>query len=108
MQTRMLGKFLLVSFGCLFAAAAFGGACHGSACRFIFFGKDSEGCLEIQNTGQRDIMITVYTSGSGALTLRVMSGDTQKLYKIARQCVPAVDYIRADAEFDGGVFSPTH
>jgi P pilus assembly chaperone PapD len=105
---KLLGKSCFVSFACLLAAVAFGGACHGSACRFVFFGKDTEGCLEIQNTGQRDLLVTVYTAGSGTLTVRVMSGDTQKVYKIARLCVPAADYIRADAEFDGGVFSPSH
>jgi hypothetical protein len=105
---RLLGKSCFVSFGCLLAAAAFGGVCHGSACRFVSFGHDPEGCLEIRNSGQRDTLITVYTAGSGTLTVRVMGGDSQKVYKIARKCVPAADYIRADAEFDGGVFSPSH
>ena len=105
-MAKLLGKSCFVALGCLFAAAASGGLCHGSACRFVSFGKDSEGCLEIHNTGQRDTLITVYTAGSGTLTVRVMGGDTQKVYKIARQCVPAADYIRADAEFDGGIFSP--
>lgn len=105
----MLRKLLLVSMGCLFAATASGaGACKGNACRYTMFGKDADGCLEIRNTGREDIQVTVYTAGSGAITVRVMSGHTEKLYKTGRTCVPAVDYVRADAEFDGGVFAPSH
>jgi hypothetical protein len=103
----MLRKLLLVSFGCLFAAAAFGGACKGQACRYAYFGKDAEGCLEIRNAGREDIQVTVYTAGSGAITVRVAGGLTEKVYKTSRLCVPAVDYVRADAEFEGGIFSPS-
>jgi len=103
----MLRKLLIILSGCLFAASALGaGACTGKACRYTFFGKDADGCLEIRNSGREDIQVTVYTAGSGAVTVRVMSGHTEKVYKTSRTCVPAVDYVRADAEFDGGIFAP--
>jgi len=104
---KLLGKWLLVSSGCLFATAAIAGACHGEPCRFILFDKDKEGCLEIRNTGRNDIQVTVYTVGSGTLRIRVAKGDTEKLYKTGRMCVPAADYVRADAEYEGDIFSPT-
>lgn len=102
----MLRKLVFVSLGFVFAAVAWGGACKGQACRYAFFGKDAEGCLEIRNSGRDDIQVTVYTAGSGAITVRIASGHTEKVYKTGRLCVPAVDYVRADAEFDGGVFAP--
>ena len=104
----MFRKLLLVAVGSLTAASAFGGACHGRGCAYVYFGKDSEGCLEIRNGGREDIQVTVYTTGSGAITVRIPSGDTQKVYKTSRTCVPAVDYVRADAELDGGIFAPRH
>jgi hypothetical protein len=106
-EVSMLKKAFFVSFGLLVATAAFGGGCHGQACRYSLFGKDAQGCLEIQNSGREDIEITVYTASSGARTLRVRAGETEKVYKIARQCVLAVDYIRAEAKYDGGIFSPS-
>ena len=49
---------------CLFVRdRAWCGACHGQACRYAFFGKDAEGCLEIRNGGREDIQVTVYTGG---------------------------------------------
>jgi hypothetical protein len=104
----MFRKLVLVSIGCLFAASAFGGACHGKGCVYAFFSKDAEGCLEIRNGGREDIQVTVYTAGSGAITVRILSGETQKVYKTSRTCVPAVDYVRAEAELDGGIFAPRH
>ena len=102
----MLRKLLIISL-CLSAATALGaGACKGKACRYTLFGEDANGCLEIRNTGREDIQVTVYTAGSGAITVRVMSGHTEKLFKTGRTCVPAADYVRADSEFDGGVFAP--
>ena len=71
--------------------------------------RTRNGCLEIRNSGREDIQVTVYTAGSGAITVRIMSGHTEKVYKTSRTCVPAVDYVRADAEFEGGIFAPpTH
>ena len=103
----MFRKLLIILSGCLFAATALGaGACKGQACRYTYFGKDENGCLEIRNSGREDIQVTVYTAGSGAITVRVMSGHTEKVYKTGRTCVPAVDYVRADAEFEGGIFAP--
>jgi hypothetical protein len=103
----MFRNLLLITIGGLLSATALGaGACHGKACRYTLFGKDTDGCLEIRNSGRDDIQVTVYTTGSGAITVRVASGDTQKVYKVSRVCVPAVDYVRADAEFDGGIFAP--
>ena len=103
----MFRKLSIILVGCLFTSAAgAAGACRGQACRYTFFGKDAEGCLEIRNSGREDIQVTVYTAGSGAITVRVMSGHTEKVYKTSRICVPAVDYVRADAEFAGGVFAP--
>ncbi len=104
----MFRKLLLVSVGCLTSASAFGGACHGKGCAYAFFSQDADGCLEIRNGGREDIQVTVYTAGSGAITVRIMSGHTEKVYKTSRTCVPAVDYVRADAELDGGVFAPRH
>lgn len=103
----MLKKLLILLAGCLFATAALGaGACRGAACRYAFFGKDAEGCMEIRNAGREDIQVTVYTTSAGAITLRVLSGHTEKVYKSGRLCVPVADYVRADAEFEGGIFSP--
>ena len=104
----MFRKFLLVTMGCLCAASAFAGACRGKPCAYTYFSKDENGCLEIRNGGRDDIQVTVYTAGSGAITVRIASGDTQKVYKTSRTCVPAVDYVRADAEYDGGIFAPPH
>ena len=105
----MFRKVLLIFASCLLTATAWGGACAGQACRYALFGKDAEGCLEIRNSGREDIQVTVYTAGSGAITVRIMSGHTEKVYKTSRTCVPAVDYVRADAKLEGGIFSPpTH
>ena len=104
----MIRKLLIILSGCLFAATALGaGACRGNACRYTYFGKDADGCLEIRNAGREDIEVTVYTAASGAITVRVLSGDTEKVYKTSRMCVPAADYVRADAKFDVGVFTPS-
>jgi hypothetical protein len=102
----MLRKLLLVLVGCMVSATAMSGACRGKACAYAYFGKDPDGCLEIRNGGRDDIQVTVYTAGSGAITVRIASGDTEKVYKTGRTCVPAADYVRADAEFDGGIFAP--
>ena len=51
-------------------------------------------------------MPAVYTAASGPIALRVASGSTEKLYKIGRTCVPAVDYLHSESQFDGGVFAP--
>jgi hypothetical protein len=103
----MMRKLLIILAACLFASSALAaGACRGKACRYTYFGKDAEGCLEIRNAGREDIQVTVYTAGSGAITVRVLSGHTEKVYKTSRTCVPAADYVRADAEFDGGIFAP--
>jgi hypothetical protein len=102
----MFRKLLFVALSSLLSATAFGGACRGQPCAFIYFSKDADGCLEIRNGGRDDIQVTVYTAGSGAITVRIASGDTQKVYKTSRACVPAVDYMRADAEYDGGIFAP--
>ena len=104
---KLLRKLVLVSSGCLFATAAIAGACRGEPCRYILFDKDKEGCLEIRNTSRQDIQITVYTAGSGTLRLRVAKGDSEKLYKTGRICVPAADYVRADAEYEGDIFAPS-
>jgi hypothetical protein len=103
----MLSKLLITLSCCLIATTALGaGACKGKACRYTYFEKDTQGCLSIRNAGREDIQVTVYTAGSGAITVRVMSGHTETVYKTSRACVPAVDYVRADAEFDGGLFAP--
>lgn len=103
----MLRKLLILVTGCLFATATLGaGACRGNACRYIYFGEDSQKCLEIRNAGREDISVTVYTTASGAITVRVLSGHTEKVYKSGRLCVSAAQYVRADAEFEGGVFAP--
>ena len=103
----MIRKLLLLSLGCLFAASASAGTCRGEACRYTLFGKDKEGCMEIRNSGREDIEVTVYAAGSGPITVRVASGDTEKVYKAGRICVPAADYVRSDSQFAGGVFAPT-
>ena len=104
----MIRKFLLVSLSCLYAASALGaGACQGDACRYTYFGKDKDGCLEIRNTGRDDIEVTVYTSASGTIRVRVAAGDTEKIYKTGRMCVPAADYLRSGAVFVGDIFSPS-
>jgi len=105
----MFRKLLLIFASCLLTATAWGGACAGQACRYALFGKDAEGCLEIRNSGREDIQVTVYTAGSGAIMLRNERATTEKVYKTSRTCVPAVDYVRADAKLEGGIFSPpTH
>lgn len=105
----MLRKLTIILFGCLVATSAFGaGACRGKACRYTYFEQDADGCLSIRNAGREDIQVSVYTVGSGVIAVRVMSGHTEKVYKTSRTCVPAADYVRADAEFDGGVFAPRH
>jgi len=103
----MLRKLLIVLSGCLIAGSALGaGACKGKGCRYTWFEKDAQGCLTIRNAGREDIQVTVYTAGSGAITVRVMSGHTETVYKTSRACVPAVDYVRADSELAGGIFAP--
>jgi len=103
----MLRKLLLLLTGCLVASAAVGaGACRGNACRYTYFDKDDKGCMEIRNAGREDIRVKVYTAGSGVIMVRVLSGQTEKVYKPGRLCVQAADYVRADAEFDGGIFAP--
>ena len=81
--------------------------CQGQACRDTYFGKDKDGCLEIRNSSRDDIEVTVYTTATGSITVRVASGDTEKVYKTGRMCVPAADYVRSDAEFAGGIFAPS-
>jgi hypothetical protein len=103
----MFRKLLLVSLGCVYAASALGGACQGQACPYTYFDKDADGCLEIRNSASEDIEVKVYTAASGAITLRIASGDTEKVYKTGRMCVPAADYVRSDAKFAGGIFSPS-
>jgi hypothetical protein len=103
----MMRKLLIILSVCLFASTALAaGACRGKACRYTYFGKDAGGCLEIRNDGREDIQVTVYTSGSGTIRVRVFSGHTEKVYKTGRTCVPAADYVRADSEFDGEVLAP--
>ena len=103
----MLRKLLILVTGCLSATAALGaGACKGNACRYTYFGEDAQKCLEIRNAGREDITVTVYTTSSGAITVRVLSGQTEKVYKTGRLCVPASQYVRADAAFEGGIFAP--
>jgi hypothetical protein len=104
----MFRKLLLASLGCLYAASAPGaGACQGDACRYMYFGKDKDGCLEIRNSGREDMEVTVYTSASGTIRVRVAAGDTEKIYKAGRMCVPADDYLRSEAHFDGNIFAPS-
>ena len=104
----MIRKLLLVSLGCLSAASASGaGACQGDACRYTYFGKDKDGCLEIRNASREDMEVTVYTAASGTIRVRVAAGDTEKVYKTGRMCVPAADYVRSDAKYDVGVFTPS-
>ena len=103
----MIRKLLLVSFGCLFAASALGaGACQGQACRYTYFGKDADGCLEIRNTAGKTSRSRCTPPPAVAITVRVAAGHTEKVYKTGRMCVPAVDYVRSDAEFNGGIFAP--
>jgi hypothetical protein len=104
----MLRKLLPVSLGCLYAVSALGaGRCQGQACSYTYFGKAADGCLEIRNSSRDDIEVTVYTTATGSITLRVASGDTEKVYKTGRMCVPAADYVRSVAEFTGGIFAPS-
>jgi hypothetical protein len=104
----MARKLLLISLACLYAAsAAHAGNCRGQACMHIKFGEDKDGCLEIRNSGRNDVEVTVYTAGSGPITVLVASGDFEKVYKAGRMCVPAADYVRSDAQFAGGIFSPS-
>ena len=103
----MLRKLSITLSACLLATSAFGaGACKGKGCRYTCFEKDTQGCLTVRNTGREDIQVTVYTAGSGAISLRVMGGHTETVYRISRNCVPADDYVRADSELAGGVFAP--
>ena len=105
----MLRKLLITLLGCLIATTAMGaGACKGKGCRYTYFEKDAQGCLLIRNAGREDLQVTVYTAGSGAIRVRVMSGATETVYKTSRTCVPAVDYVRADSELDGGIFGPKY
>ena len=102
----MIRKLLPLSLGCLYVASALGaGACQGDACRYTFFGKDKDGCLEIQNSGRDDLEITVYTVASSTITVRIAAGDTEKIYKHGRMCVPATDYVRSEAKFVGDISS---
>jgi len=104
----MIRKLLLASLGCLYAASALGaGACQGDACRYTFFGQDKDGCLEIRNSGRDDMEITVYTVASSTIRVRVAAGDTEKIYKAGRMCVPATDYVRSEAKFVGNIFEPS-
>lgn len=104
----MVGKWLLASLGCLcVASAANAGNCRGGPCHYILFSTDSNGCLEVRNSGRDDVELTVYTAGSGPITLRVASGDTEKVYKTGRRCVLAADYVRSDAQVTGGTFTPS-
>ena len=103
----MLRNLLITLSGCLIATAAMGaGACRGKGCRYTFFAEDSQGCLQIRNAGREDLRVTVYTVGSGSITVRVMSGQTETVFKTSRMCLPAADYVRADSELDGGIFAP--
>jgi hypothetical protein len=103
----MIRKLLLVSLGCLYAVSALGGACQGQACRDTFFDKDANGCLEIRNAAREDIEVTVYTAATIPITVRIASGDTEKVYKTGRMCLPATEYMRSTAKFAGGTFSPS-
>jgi hypothetical protein len=102
----MLWKLLLVTLGCLYAASAIAGGCQGQACRYLYFGEDKQGCLEIRNSGREDVEVMVYSGVSVPTTVRVAGGDTEKVYKTGRTCIPAADYRRSEAQFAGGPFSP--
>ena len=103
----MVRKLLLLSLGWFFATSANAGTCRGEACRYTQFGTDKEGCIEIRNSGREDIEVTVYSAGSGPITMRIASGDTEKVYKTGRVCVPAADYVRSDSKLAGGIFAPS-
>jgi hypothetical protein len=104
----MVRKLLLVSLGCLcVASAANAGNCRGGPCHNISFGADSNGCLEIRNSGRDDVEVTVYTTGSTPVTVHIARGDSEKVYKIGRKCVLAADYVRSDAQISGGTFNPS-
>jgi len=104
----MSRKLLFASLGCLFAAsAAQAGNCRGKACYYATFGEDSKGCLEIRNSGREDIEVLVYTSHSVPTRVRIAGGDTEKVFKSGRMCIPAADYLRSEAEFIAGVFAPS-
>ena len=104
----MVRKILLVFLGCLFAAsAANAGSCRGKACYYATFGEDPKGCLEIRNSGREDIEVLVYTSHSVPTRVLVAGGSTEKVFKVGRVCIPAADYLRSEAEFVAGTFSPS-
>jgi|SRR5690348_2596913 len=104
----MIRKMLLASLGGLFVASvASAGNCRGGACHYTTFGADKNGCLEIRNSGRDDIEVTVYTTSSGPITVRIARGDTEKVYKSGRMCVLATDYVRSDAQYTGGTLTPS-
>jgi len=104
----MIRKWLLVSLGCLLVAPAVNaGTCRGGPCRYLQFGKDKEGCLEVRNSGREDIEVTVYVASGGSIRVQVAAGDTEKVYKAGRICIPVADYVRSDAQVSGGIFSPS-
>ena len=103
----MVRKLLLLSLGFFSATSVSAGTCRGEACRYTLFGTDKDGCMEIRNSGREDIEVTVYSAGGGPITLRIASGDTEKVYKTGRVCVPAADYVRSDSKLAGGIFAPT-
>jgi hypothetical protein len=104
----MVRKMLLVSLGCLLAVTtANAGSCRGKACYYATFGEDSKGCLEIRNSGREDIEVMVYTTGSVPTTVRIAGGSTEKVFKSGRMCILAAQYLRSEAEFIGGPFTPS-
>jgi len=104
----MVTKLLLAFLGCLcVASAAHAGNCRGKACYYATFSEDAKGCLEIRNSGREDIEVLVYTSHSVPTRVRVAGGDTEKVFKTGRICIPAADYLRSEAEFIAGVFAPS-
>jgi hypothetical protein len=105
----MVRKWLLVSLGLLcVASVASAGNCRGGPCHYVTFGADSNGCLEIRNSGREDIEVTVYTTSTGPITVRIARGDAEKVYKTGRKCVLAADYVRSDAQITGGTFKPSN
>jgi hypothetical protein len=104
MNTRRLTHALLgIALGFGFATATYAGACHGTACRDLYFDQDKEGCLIVRSRAQHNMEITVYST-HGNIQLRLYPGDSEKVYYIARKCLPAVDYIRAEAKLDNDGF----
>ena len=51
--------------------------------------------------------VTAYTVASSTIRVRVVTGDTEKIYKTGRMCVPATDYVRSEAKFVGNIFEPS-